>query len=201
MEKSALQIVRLTPARTEDYLTFFETYAHGDEKEWGHCCYCINFGAVDHRQEEGGKFQDPAVRRQYAIDYINKGILQGYLAYRDGKVVGWCNANTKEDCAYCYGNTFIYGSLPSEFPGRKTKAVYCFAIAPAARRQGVATALLERVIADAKAEGFDAVEVYPEKTEMDIYYSYSGHKTMCEKLGFTCCGETEFRLVLRKECN
>ena len=37
----------------------------------------------------------------------------------------------------------------------------CFGIAPEYRRAGIVTALLQRVIGDAKAEGYYAVEGFP----------------------------------------
>ena len=34
--------------------------------------------------------------REQAIDFIKSGRMQGYLAYVDNEVVGWCNANDKK---------------------------------------------------------------------------------------------------------
>ena len=62
------------------------------------------------------------------------------------------------------------GAVPPE--AGRTKAVFCFAVAPAYRRQGIAALLLARVCQDAAAEGFAAVEGYPnarfESTESDF---------------------------------
>ena len=82
--------------------------------------------------------------------------------------------------------------------GLKVKSVFCFTVAPAMRGRHIATALLERVMADAKEEGYDAVEGYPEKGAADIYYNYHGHLALYEKLGFERAGEGIDRLILRK---
>ena len=80
---------------------------------------------------------------------IASGALRGYLAYADGLCIGWCNAN---DRANLPADSVIGDHLhaPAE---RRERAVLCFEIATTHRGQGVATALLERVLsADAAAE-------------------------------------------------
>jgi GNAT superfamily N-acetyltransferase len=44
---------------------------------------------------------------------------------------------------------------------KREKAVVCFEIAPEYRGKGIATALLQRVVDDARAEGYVAVEAFP----------------------------------------
>lgn len=191
-----LEIVRLSPERLGDYLYFFEHVAHTDHKEWDRC-YCLNYCAADNRAAEP-ELRDLEVRRACAIRYVEQGVLQGYLAYWDGQVVGWCNANDRNACLRCLGQRFICGDTePAEETGR-IKSVFCFAVAPAHRGRHIATALLERVIADARAEGCTAVEAYPEKEKMDIYYSYSGHRGLYDKLDFLPWGETEYRHIVRR---
>lgn len=197
METNKLEVFRLSPDRLADYLYFFENVAHTDNKEWDRC-YCLNYCNVNNCEDAKTKFFDPEVRREYAINYVNNNILQGYLAYYDGQVVGWCNANDRNGCLNCFGRNFIYGSTEPIEDNSRIKSVFCFAVAPHMRGKHIATALLERVIADAKADGYEYVEAYPEKKDMDIYYSYSGHKGLYDKLGFESCGETEYRHVLRK---
>lgn len=96
-----IEINKLTPERLNDFLYFFENVAHTDNKEWDRC-YCISYCAA-HNNRTKKNFFDPDVRKLSAIDYINKGLMQGYLAYADGNVIGWCNANDRNDCMHCYG--------------------------------------------------------------------------------------------------
>ena len=81
----------------------------------------------------------------------------------------------------------------------RIKSVFCFAVAPEHRGKHIATAMLTHVIADAKEDGYVYVEAYPERKDVDIYYSYSGHKGLYDKLGFKKCGETEYRYIVRKK--
>jgi len=43
----------------------------------------------------------PEKRRELAVQYINDDMIRCYMAYHDGKVVGWCNANEKTECLHC----------------------------------------------------------------------------------------------------
>ena len=69
--------------------------------------------------------------------------------------------------------------------------VVCFAIAPEYRGKGVSTALLERVIADAGAEGFAAVEGYVHRTEWNGDFNFKGPMRLYEKLGFAPAEQEE----------
>lgn len=94
-----------------------------------------------------------------ALDYVRNNILQGYIALSDGKIIGWCNANTKSDCQNCAGLVFAIPDLQrvESAPEEKVKAIYCFMVAEEYHRQGVARGLLQAVCEDAKNEGFDAL--------------------------------------------
>lgn len=199
MEKESLKIVPLTPEKTNDYLHFFETVLSSDSGEWGYSCYCVSYCGTDNCKAQG--FEQADVRRQGAIEYIQDGFLTGYLAYMDGQVVGWCNANDRDASRNCYGLRYLIygGTVPLIEDDKKIKSVFCFEVAPHMRGRHIATALLERVIADAAQDGYAYVEAYPEKEEKDLQHSYAGHKKFYEKMGFAQCGETECRLVMRKK--
>ena len=192
-----LTVCQLTPDRLEDYLYFFEHVAHTDNPEWDRC-YCLNYCGTNNLAQ-AQEFQDPDVRRAYAVRYIQGGILQGYLAYLDGKPVGWCNANDRNACMDCTGMKYLIapeGELQAD--GGKGKAVFCFTVAPGLRGQGIARALLERVLRDAKEAGCSYVEAYPNKEQADQYYSYVGPMGLYQSLGFEIYCETKWRFVLRK---
>ena len=192
-----IDICRLTSKQLNDYLYFFENVAHTDNKEWDRC-YCVNF-CSDNNLEVAEILRDPDERRKYAIKYVNEGIIQGYLAYYEGKVIGWCNANDRANCLKCFGWQIISGNSETIEDKRKVKSVFCFTIAPAMRGKKIATALLDQVIKDAKQEGYDYIECYPNKTESDIYYNFVGPMGLYKKFGFELYSETENRLVLRKK--
>ncbi len=195
-----IEIHKLTPERLNDFLYFFENVAHTDNKDWDRC-YCINYCAAHNNYLTAKKkFANPDVRKLSAIDYINKGLMQGYLAYADGNVIGWCNANDRNDCMHCYGwKNHIASKAIDRKSKEKVKSVFCFTVAPDFRGKGVASAMLEKVIADAKSDGYEYLEAYPNKQEADMYYSYVGPLKLYEKYGFESYTETKWRLVLRKK--
>lgn len=191
------EICRLTPEKMYDYLYFFENVAHTDNKEWGRC-YCLDYCSDHNAKISGFNDFDAEQRREYAMKYIKEGILQGYLAYDKGNVIGWCNTNTRGDCLQCQGWQLISGSTKIEEDNRKIKSIFCFTVAPDMRGKHVATAFLERVIKDAKKDGYEYLESYPNKEETDMYYNYVGPIELYKKFGFEEWGETENRLIFRK---
>ena len=155
----SIEIRELTPELLADYLYFFEQVAHTDNKEWDRC-YCLIYCSADHRDED---FRSAEVRREYAIQYVQNGKITGYLAYQEGKIIGWCNANRKSDCLRCYGLRWLGDGVSDGLSDSEIKSVFCFTVAPHIRRQGVARLLLERVCQDAKREGYAYLEAYPNK--------------------------------------
>jgi len=193
-----IEIRKLTPNLVGDYVRFFDTTPHATNKA-EHKCYCVWWCNDD---AEGKDYTSSVeARRNYAVQYVKGNNIQGYLAYRDGEVVGWCNANTKADCLKCYCWRRFMGSVPTEEPhaGTRVKSVFCFAIAPAMRRKGVARLLLERVCHDAAQDGFDFVEAYPNKEFANEAEDYMGPLELYKKSGFTVHHETARQLVMRKQ--
>lgn len=193
-----IEIKRLSPALLEDFLTFFDTTPHNTDKSEDRC-YCVGWCSADCK---GQDFSTAQKRRALAIDSVNSGRLQGYLAYRDGKAVGWCNANTKDDCYHCqYGEMYLGCTQTGDSPGAKVKSVFCFAVAPELRRQGVAGLLLEKVCEDAAREGFAFAEAYPNREFVSDLFDCMGPLSLYESAGFTVCYEIGPKLVMRKKLN
>lgn len=185
-----IKIRKLTPGMLEDYLYFFESVAHED-------CYCMCYCSDDHTDKD---FHLQEVRRDCAIQYIKDGKIQGYLAYHDDQVVGWCNANNKSDCLKCEGWQRILKSVDTTDSSSdlKVKSVFCFTVAPNMRRSGIASHLLDRVCKDAAEDGFDYVEAYPNKEFIDTYYDHMGPINLYRKFDFEVYDETEQKIVMQK---
>ena len=194
-----LKIVPLCPALLEDYCRFFETAAHTDNPAWDRC-YCVDYCGAENAGMDYDS-ESPDLRRSHAVRFVSAGLIQGYLAYLDGRVVGWVNANDRSACLKCSGWEQIMGGTPTQAGNGKIKSVFCFTVAPALRGRGIAEALLRRVLRDAEEAGYNAVELYPYKGEPDMFYSYAGPLKLCEKLGFEPWGETENRYIFREEFN
>ena len=193
-----IEIKKLTPELAEDYACFFDTTPHNDTGG-GAKCYCISF-CNDSVYHNGGEhwYPSPEERRLHGIQRVKVGSIQGYLAYCNDQVVGWCNANTKANCQENMNFMRSYAHVPVEEcrAGEKIKFIFCFAIAPNMQRMGIATQLLRYACQDAAAEGFDFVEArtHKEFTQDGL----RGPLTMYKKCGFNLHAEKEHNIVVRK---
>ena len=136
--------------------------------------------------------------QEIVVRQIATGALRGYLAYVDGVAIGWCNANDKANFPAESANGVRLPAAPAD---KREKWIICFEIAPEYRGKGVATALVNRVLADAKAEGYAAVEGYAfERTER-YEWDFTGPARLYEKLGFVATTKQGNGVIMRKELN
>jgi len=195
--KMELEIRALSPALIEDYLGFFDGAAFSDHPEWSFCyCTYYHLGKQDEEALEAqcaGRWTRDILRNT-AIDLIKTGRLNGYLAYSDGRVLGWCNAGDKKSFKKLCENRGVWDT-GDETP---VKSIVCFIVAPGARRMGVASALLARASRDASREGYRVLEAYPAVGALDCYQHYHGHPEMYEKQGFIKHRAFETYCVYRK---
>ena len=191
-----IKIRQLTPAFVDDYVRFFDQTPHSTNLD-EHKCYCVCWSSDDDKDKD---FSTAEKRRDMAVALVNSCHIQGYLAYCDNHVVGWCNANTKSDCYECISWRMFMGAVPREEgeSDAHVKSIFCYAIAPNMRGKGIAGALLRRVCEDAEKDGFDAVEAYPNKVFLDTEQDFMGPVSLYEKNGFAIVHEADQRLVMRK---
>jgi GNAT superfamily N-acetyltransferase len=191
-----IEIRKLTPDDAEAYVRFFDETSHDNDVD-EHKCYCVCWSNMDY---EGADFSSRQKRRAAALQYVREGNIQGYLAYKDGKIVGWCNANTKADCLKCCSWRIFMGYAPIDDMSKKVKSIFCFVVVPKMKRMGIAALLLKRVCDDAMNDSFDYVEAYP-YSKGNSYHSsdFGGYLEMYEKVGFTIFNETESGTIVRKQ--
>ena len=182
-------IKSLTTETAADFFDFFDNRAFTDRS--GAFCYCTWFHCDCSIDEHYAQGKDSM--RAHASELITSGQLHGYLAYYGETAVGWCNAGDR--AAYRRLNA-EYGIL--EKNTQRIKAVACFEIAPEYRGMGIATALLNIVVADAQAEGYAAVEGYPKTHGEFDPFDYSGPVRLFEKAGFTPSKQKNSTLTMRK---
>ncbi len=188
-----IEIKKLTPDLAEDYARYFDTTPHNDT--YGIKCYCVSWRNDDSYFGDDHWYPTPEERRERAIQFVKDGKLQGYLAYHDGRIVGWCNAT--EDCRLGVKHLHSCGWPIEECrEGIKIKSIFCFVIAPDVQRKGIATQLVERVCRDATHDGFDFVEAYTNDKFIDD--GYKGPLAMYEKCGFIKHSEQNGKIVMRK---
>jgi len=182
-----IEIRKLKSDLLDDWLNFFDNDAFSDDAKWPGC-YCMHFhwnAELESKNNWNASLEQVyrktgiADNRERAIELIKSATMQGYLAYHDGKVVSWCNANDKRNY-----NTVRDSFFDDTDQERKVKSVVCFTIAPKARGQGVATKLLEKVCADAVDEGYQSIEAYPLCHNRYGAVTFKGSVAMFEKLEF-----------------
>lgn len=191
-----ISIRPLTPELATDYFDFFDNRAFTDDSP--NRCYCQMYQMTKEQAKAAIDNADGAdmgrVSKNAAQQQIESGILRGYLAFDDNVAIGWCNANDKanfpEESAS--GEHFY---APAE---KREKAVVCFEIAPAYRGKGIATALLQRVIDDAIAEEYTAIEGFPVIRNERYEWDCTGPVRLYEKAGFLKVSERDGKMIMRK---
>jgi ribosomal protein S18 acetylase RimI-like enzyme len=192
-----LEIKRLTPDLIDDYIRFFADKNSYADDEWSDC-YCLHYLLDNAWYKENAEIIETLDSAAMARECVESGRITGYLAYQDGNPVGWCAANTKKD----YPSLLDKADLWTADEPENILAIVCFAVSRPCRRQGVASALLEYCIADAKARGSAAIEAYPQISEEAECRKYHGFAAMYEQRGFETVKTLGDWVVMRKSlCN
>lgn len=174
-EIGEIAISPVTVDSIDDWLQFFDHDAFAGNPDWAEC-YCLE----PHMPPTADNPERPwRENRSIMIERLSKGETYGYLAYVDGKPVGWVNASLRSDYARLR-QVDPDGPEPSSIIG-----ISCFVVAPPYRRHGVASALLDYVIEDAATRGALWIEGYP-RNQPDISDAahFRGTQSMYAKRGF-----------------
>lgn len=182
----------LSPARLADWLHFFDHVAFVDNPEWA-ACYCQCFVYPGPRTDWDASTAEE--NRAAAIAGIESGRAEGLLAYEDGKVVGWCQAARPAAVP-----ALVDALGLADAPPEDAAVVTCFLVAPGARRRGVARALLNAAIGQARARGASAFYGYPHLAPDDRDAErFCGPASLYTELGFVPVARTQYRQVVRLE--
>ena len=180
---SEVAVRRVTPDQHDAVMHFFDLVAYADNPNWSKC-YCCERIVEDY--EARTKDQNRALRSSI----IRSGQANGLVAYRLGRVVGWCHAAPKRDLL----------NVPAGSDDDEVGAVVCFVVAPDSRRQGIATALLRAALEHLRERGMRSVEAYPLTSEAEATPQalYVGPRAMYLRAGFELIREfANFTLVQR----
>ena len=188
-------IKKLSQELNKDYLDFFDNRAFSDGNPNGPC-YCTSPNQDEETiKQMVSEFQANGVKntiRKYAVEMLNDRKINGYLAFDNGSSVGWCNAADIDS----------YSGFVPDFAREnkcgKTISIVCFEIAPGYRGMGLASAFIERVCDDAKANGYIAVEGYAKMSVVRDEYDFTGPIRLYEKAGFTKIMEQNGQVIMRK---
>jgi GNAT superfamily N-acetyltransferase len=174
--------------RVGDWLRFFDHEAFCGNPDWA-SCYCLE-PHVPGTPELERPWRET---RAAVAERLRCGGTFGYLAYVDDRAAGWVNASFRSDYGL-YRLVDPGGPEPSSVIG-----VSCFVIAPPFRRHGIASTLLDRVIADAPARGASWIEGYPYNApEASDAGHFRGPRSMYDARGFVPITVRERDTVVRR---
>ena len=187
-EIGELAVFPVAEERVADWLAFFDHDAFAGNPGWA-SCYCLE----PHVPAPPAQPERPwRTTRAGMAERLCSGATFGYLAYVGGRAAGWVNASKRSEYGL-YQLVDPTGPDPGSVIG-----VSCFVIAPPFRRHGVASALLDRVIADAASRGALWIEGYPHNTpEATDAGHFRGALSMYEARGFEPIEERKRDTVMR----
>lgn len=174
----------ISPDQHDAVLHYFDMTAYADNPNWSKC-FCMERLVTDY--DSRTKEQNRADRSQLILSAKANGLV----AYRLGRVVGWCHAAPKTELLNIAG--------PKD---PKVGAIVCFVVAPDQRRQGVATALLDAALDHLRKRGMTTAEAYPILGEIDpagwAQINYVGPLSMYVKAGFEVVAKDTKSAVVRR---
>lgn len=180
--------VRPAMDRVDDWLAFFDHEAFAGNPGWA-SCYCLEPNEPTTREDPERPWR---TARATTADRLRCGATYGYLAYAGGMPAGWVNASRRADAA-------LFKDVDPNGPNAQSViGISCFVIAPPFRRHGIASALLDRVIADASSRNAAWIEAYPHsKPEAGDAGHFRGTRAMYDARGFKPVEERKNYTVMR----
>jgi ribosomal protein S18 acetylase RimI-like enzyme len=221
-----ITVERLSPTTRGDYLALFD-HEHGpafaDNPEWARC-YCQFYRTPRALDWQAFTASENRIAAAAAIDC---GEAEGYLAKAEGtippdareaslppeggralgtahearsSVVGWMHAAPRHKLPHCFERMKI-APLPVDVAPHEAAVIVCFVIAPAWRRRGVASALLDFALADFAARGITVVDAFPFKSgaSTDATDHYHGPASLFASRGFVPVADHPDLTVVRKQ--
>ena len=185
----AVTVHEMSEERIDDWLRLFDCDGFAGNPDWA-SCYCLepHLPATPDRPERPWR-----ETRATMIARLRAGTTAGYLAYVDGRAVGWVNASRRSEYGL-FRDVDPNGPSPGSVIG-----ISCFIIAPPYRRHGVAAALLDRAIADAAERGAAWIEGYPHNAPRgNDPGHFRGPRAMYEARGFRPLETHERYTVMRR---
>ena len=146
---------------------------HGEEDG----CWCQPWRGFDTKALSGGKSRPELLRQQ-----MQRSPPPGYVAYVDGRAVGWVGISVRTETPRLVTSRTI--PTIDDFP---VWSIGCFRILPGYRRRGVARALLQGVVDAAREAGAPGVEAYPidpDGRRVEVGAGFVGIASMFDDAGF-----------------
>lgn len=179
-----LEVKKLTSDMWKDYIDFFENRAFTDGNI-NKGCFCVWHHWTE--QHEFDRSQLPLnnrqdVKKNFAVKLIQDGRLNGFVAYCADTMVGFCNADKKDNYFRLNRNNSPEIWTEGE-DGKKTLSIVCYTVEPDMRGRGIASAMLKVVCEYAAANGYHRIESYPSDGDF-LQENCCGNVSMYIKHGF-----------------
>ena len=181
------EIKSLRPELLTDYLAFFDREAFTDNPDWAGC-YC-NFYLANHHVKPWVERTAQENRRDISLR-IQQNRMHGYLAYEEGKVIGWCHAAPITQIPILHD--------PDDSLASRSGAIVCFIVAPGKRQLGIARELLQAAVDGLQEQGLAYAIAYPRTDAKKASQNYHGPLSMYLSAGFEIVKEEEGLVVVRK---
>jgi len=173
-----LEIRPLTPDTVPDLA---ELFGQGGDPRW---CWCSFYRVRGRDWTNATPAENRAVMEAAVDENAADGRSPGLVAYRGDDAVGWTSVGPREDY-----ERLAYSRVLAPVDDRPVWSIICFVVGRRARRQGVASALLDAAIAYARSHGATTLEAYPTAiapgTRVPAANVFNGTLTMFERAGFT----------------
>jgi GNAT superfamily N-acetyltransferase len=172
-----IEIVPATPDRWDDVETVLG--GSGDRGCWCQAPRGLDTGPARHA---------PGGRKALLVEQLEGDPPAGMLAYLDGEVAGWIGFGPRPALPRLEHSRTI-----PKVDDQPVWSIVCFNIRVGYRRQGIASALLDGVVAYARRSGAPGVEAYPIDPgggRVDTGFAFVGLTPMFERAGFERIFET-----------
>jgi ribosomal protein S18 acetylase RimI-like enzyme len=172
----------IQPLNSDTWDALAGLFSQGGDPKW---CWCTYWRVP---RSTWNTAKPPANRRALQSLATKGDPTPGLVALRDGEAVGWVSLGPREDYERLAGSRTI-----PQLPGNDVWSIVCFVVGRRSRRSGVASALLEAAIKQARAGGARVLEAYPVQTygtRISSASVYTGTLGMFERAGFRIASET-----------
>ena len=186
---SSTRVERVTPPRWADLAELLERKGPRGGVPQTDGCWCQFWRLRGSAHWDG----HGAVNRAALEEEVASGSEPGLLAYLDGVAAGWCRVGPRERFPRLESSRKL-----ARVDDGPAWAVVCFYVHPAARRTGVASALLEAAAERAAAHGAAFLEGYPVAPGHPTIDSYTGYLPMFVTADFELVREAGRRMLVRR---
>ncbi len=167
--------VTVEPLTTERFEDLGKLFMQGGDPKW---CWCMYF------RERGLSWSNSTAKqnRERLRGLASGDIPPGLVAYRAREAVGWIGMSPRETYERLESSKLL-----ARVDDKPVWSIVCFVVGAKSRGQGVARALLDGAISDARKRGAQTLEAYPVATsrgKVTAASAFHGSQTMFEKAGF-----------------